>query len=515
LDRPAAKAISLPDLSRVEESVREQVRERYSLLMQRIENHQMSTVELGEAYGAMGKILMAAEYLDAAEPCYLNAQVFEPDDLRWPYYLGQLYRTKGEVAKSAAQFEHARQLKPADVATMVALGNVYLDQGRPEAAASLFTRGLALQPHSAAVLFGLGRAALARQDYAQAVQHLESALVLEQRASIIHYPLALAYRGLGELGKAEVHFQQRGDIGIDSSDPLMLELVGLLQSTTAYEIHGVRALERQEFAEAAADFRKGIELTPDNPALRHKLGTALFMMGDARGALAEFEKVVRRSPHFAKAHYSLAVIMTSSGRYQQAIEELSTAVKWEPTYVEAHLLLADILRRSGRLERSLAHYDEVVKIDPRVADARFGSALTLVTLRRYQQARDRLTEGIKLHPDQLRFAVTLVRVLAAAPDDRVRDGRRAMALMQELLKEQPGIDFGETMAMALAELGQYEEAAARQREAIAAAKQAGRKGVDERMTENLWLYERRKPCRTPWRDDDPIELDPVGVPGRF
>ena len=36
------------------------------------------------------------------------------------------------------------------------------------------------------------------------------------------------------------------------------------------------------------------------------------------------------------------------------------------------------------------------------------------------------------HPDQPDVAHMLARLLAAAPDDRVRDGRRAMEIVQDL-----------------------------------------------------------------------------------
>jgi len=492
----------LPDLSRVAESVRDQIVERYSSLMLKIEDPRTTTVELGNAYGEMGKLFMAADYLDAAESCYLNAQALMPSEVRWPYYLGHLYRHRDEPAKSAAFFERTLQLKPADVATLVWLGEVYLEQGRPEAAEPLLTKALSLQPRSVAALFGLGRAALARRDYVRAVEHLEAAMALDQRAAAIHYPLAMAYRGLGELGKAEAHLRQRRDVEIGPPDPLMQELGGLLHSAMVYEFRGIEALEHGDWAGAAAHFRKGLELEPERPTLRHRLGTALFMTGDARGAREQFEEGLRLSPEFARAHYSLGVLMESDGRQQEAIERLSAAVRYEPSYVEARLLLADVLRRSGRPEESLPHYEQVLKIDPRVAEARFGYAMALVQLKRYQGAGERLTEGMNVHPDQPGFAHALARLLAAAPDDRVRDGRRAMALMQELLKEPQGIDLGETMAMTLAEVGQYEEAAAWQREAIAAAQRAGRDDLVQRMGENLRLYERRQPCRTPWRNDE-------------
>jgi tetratricopeptide (TPR) repeat protein len=166
--------------------------------------------------------------------------------------------------------------------------------------------------------------------------------------------------------------------------------------------------------------------------------------------------------------------------------------------------LADALQRTGRVEESLPQYVEVIRANPAVSQAQFGYAMALVRLRRYAQARDRLSGAVKTYPDQPGFAHALARLLAAAPDDRVRDGGRAMVLMQDLLKTQRTIELAQTMAMTLAELGRYEEATMWQREAIEAAKKAERGDLVDRLGENLKRYERRQPCRTPWRDDDPV-----------
>ena len=105
------------------------------------------------------------------------------------------------------------------------------------------------------------------------------------------------------------------------------------------------------------------------------------------------------------------------------------------------------------------------------------------------------------YPDQLMFARALARLLAAAPDERARDGQRAVMLVQELLDQERSFDLGEVMAMALAEVGQYMEAAGWQREVMSLAAQAGRDDLVEQFAENLRLYERGEPCRTPWHDD--------------
>ena len=155
---------------------------------------------------------------------------------------------------------------------------------------------------------------------------------------------------------------------------------------------------------------------------------------------------------------------------------------------------------------------EAVKINPRAAQARLGYAIALASLGRYRDARDWLLDATALSPDRPELAHALARLLATAPDASVRDGRRAKAIVEELLERQKTTDLGETMAMTLAELGEYSEAAAIQRDIMAAAGKAGLHDAVHRMAENLRLYERRQPNRTPWRPDEVAIIRPGSSP---
>jgi tetratricopeptide (TPR) repeat protein len=400
----------------MEKPVQQQMTGQYRLLTSLIENPATPRADLAGAYGDMGNLLLAADYFEAAEPYYLHAQALAPDDMRWPYYLGHVYMAKTEPAKAVASFERTLRLRPSDLAALVWLGGVYLDQGQPEMAEPLFTQALAIQPRAVSALFGRGRAALAKREYSRAVDQFEQVLAADPRASIAHYPLALAYRGLGDTARAEAHLRQQGTVEVGPPDPLMVELRGLLHGAIAEEARGIRALDSGDFQAAASFFRKGVELTPDNPSLRHKLGTALSLTGDTRGAVEQFEETLRRSPSFSQAHYSLGVLLAANGRDPEAITRFSTAIRYEANYVEARLQLAGALARTGQLERTLVQYRQVLTVDPRVADARFGYAMALVALQRYREARDVLAEGVRLHPDQSRFADALARVQSVLPD---------------------------------------------------------------------------------------------------
>ena len=416
--REPLRHVSLPDLARVAEPVRVQLRERYASLTRIAGDSNASSTDLANAYGEMGRLLMAAEYRGEAEACLLDAEALAPQESRWPYYLAHLYKAQGEATKSTSAFERALRLEPRDAPTLIWLGNAYLDAGRIDAAQPLFERALSQQPQSVAALFGLGRAALARSDYARAAEYLERALAIEPNAASIHYPLAMAYRGLAQPEKAEAHMRLRAPGDIRPPDPLMGELEMLLESAVAYEVRGAAALDDRDWKTAASYFRKGIELAPNEPSLHHKLGTALFLDGDASGAAEHFAEALRLSPHFAKAHYSLGILMGGSGRIAPAIEHLRAAVRDDPTYAEAHLRLADVLRQSGRVVESLAHYERAATLDPRMADARLGYAMALVDLHRYREARDRLAEDVTRYPDHPEFREALARLDAASSGPR-------------------------------------------------------------------------------------------------
>jgi hypothetical protein len=118
-----------------------------------------------------------------------------------------------------------------------------------------------------------------------------------------------------------------------------------------------------------------------------------------------------------------------------------------------------------------------------------------------------LVEAMDLYPNELSFARTAARLFAAAPDDRVRDGQRALEITQALETHQPRtIELVETIAMASAEVGQFNSAVQLQREAIEAAKRTGLRDAMTRLEDNLDRYQAGRPCRTPWRADEPIEF---------
>ena len=410
----AAAQVALPDLSSLAPSVQRQLRERYASLEHLRGERTTPAAELAAAYGALGRLLMASKFSDEAAACYLHAEALASGDMRWPYYLGHAYLRKGDRARAATAFERASTLQPADVNALIWRGETYLDDGRPDAARPIFEQALSRSPQSAAALFGAGRTALARQAYAEAAQYLERALGFDRQASAIHYPLAMAYRALGDREKAEAHLRQRGNAFPDLIDPLMQPDEELLDSAVACEDRGMQALKAADWPAAAAAFRKGLDLSPGDASLRYWLGATLFAAGDAPAAEREFAAVVRRSPDFAKAHFSLGMIFDASGRRPAALEQFRAAVKSDPNLPEARLRLAETLRATGQPGAAVPEYEAAIKLDPGLVEAWIGGGRVLTALGRHQQASAWLGQARRLHPGRPELAEMQSRL----PSDR-------------------------------------------------------------------------------------------------
>jgi len=511
---PPAKAVvirpvTLPNLATAPAPLQRLVRERHAAAEQAGTSPAPDPAR-ARAYGELGMVLMAAEYFTEAEVAFQDAEALAPNEMRWPYYLGHLYRRLGDAPRATAAFERAVKADDSYAPALVWLGNAYLDEGKPEAADPLFEKALARDPRMVTALLGRGRAALARHDEASAITFLERGLTIDPDATPLHVPLALAYRTAGQADKARAHLRPQGTTQLRPPDPVYEEIELLLETPVAYELRGAREMAAGQYDAAIGSLQKGVALAPDEPALRHKLATALALKGDLNGALAAMRETVRRSPTFAKGHYSLALLYLQAGDYRRAAASFEDALRAEPSYVEPRLQLAQLLRRTGQSMAALPHYRQVLDLDPRIAEARYGYAMALVDVNRFAEARDQLVQGTQMFPDQTGFVLALARIVSASPDATVRDGARALTMLQSLPPAaQQTLDFGLITAMALAESGRFDDAASVQQQVIAQLPSTVDSQLRQQLTQALRSYQTRQPLRRPWYEGEPMELADV------
>jgi tetratricopeptide (TPR) repeat protein len=484
-----------PDLTKLEADVQEQLSSLQSSLASRVKDPGSSEVKLSEAYGTMGEIYHAYSLTAPARECYLNASRLTPQEFRWVYLLAKLDQQAGRVEDAIRGYLIARKLRPEYEAVTLNLGEIYLQLNRLDDAKASYEQALGLDENSAAAQYGLGQVALSRRSYTEAVTYLEKTLKQTPDANRVHYPLAMAYRGLGDAEKAKAHLAQQGSVGVRIADPLVEGLQELIKGERLHLIRGRLALEVGRFSEAAAEFRKAIAAKPDSVPAHVNLGAALTQTGDLRGALEQFEETLRIDPQNTNAHYNLAVLFAKENKHEQAIRHLQSVLNLFPSDLNARFLMAQELLKSRRSDEALVEFSRIVQADPNNEEALLEQVKLLVQMKEYKRALDSLEKGHAQYPQKGQTSLMLAYLLAASPQYDLRNGAKALELAQLVYKATGFVEHGALVAMALAELGRCSEAAEWQRKMIAAAERERTTDFVSKLRADLQRYEQVGSCR--------------------
>ena len=493
----AAEDVSVrtPDLSGLEPAVAEQIGQMQRALTDELAKPKPEPREVAVAYGELGQVYLAYGWNDAAADCFRLAAKSDDRDVSWPYLLGAAEQAAGRLESAIAAFTRALDLSPAAAVAGIHLGEIRLLQGHTEEAEAVLKRALSLPPLAPSAHSLLGQAALARHDFKAAIEHLEAALADVPDANRLHHPLALAYRGLGDRAKAEEHLAQAGQVGLKPPDPLLDAVAALKTGERLALMSGKTAARAGRFADAAQEFRRALAARPESVEARVNLGAMLANLGDRAGAIEQFREALKRDPENVTSHFNLATLLATGPERQEALAHIEAALARRPEDAEARRLRAQLLRDAGRPEEALPEYARAVELAPGDETARLGEAETLVRLARYAEARKKLDEGLTQISGSGLLSHALARLLAACPDTSVRDGKRALELAAAVWNARPASAHAETLALALAETGQCDEAAKWQQKAIEAARAEGLEGRIEGLTLKLEFYAKGAPCR--------------------
>lgn len=106
-------------------------------------------------------------------------------------------------------------------------------------------------------------------------------------------------------------------------------------SAESCSLRGVQFFENDDFARAAAEFRKAVETEPGIAKYRLNLAVALGELGKDEGARAEYEKVLDLDPTDTTALMQLGYILSSREKFDEARESWEKILELAPNTAEA------------------------------------------------------------------------------------------------------------------------------------------------------------------------------------
>src|SRR5262249_15910221 len=104
-----------------------------------------------------------------------------------------------------------------------------------------------------------------------------------------------------------------------------------------FRVGALLVLNRPE--EAAASYRRGIELNPAHAPAHLNLARCLLKTGNHRDAGTSFRDAIRCKPDLVRAYIELAQMLTQDGEHAAAAEQLRDALRVAPGDEEVKKLL--------------------------------------------------------------------------------------------------------------------------------------------------------------------------------
>lgn len=264
---------------------------------------------------------------------------------------------------------------------------------------------------------------------------------------------------------------------------------------------GHQFLGQDRLADAEQHYRNALRADPNYAPAEAALGNLLAKAGRRDEAQEHFQRAIARDPDDTAARLGMAMTLVEDGQLDAAARHLRRILQLQPDSALALPRLGLVLLKQGRLADGTRVLREALTLTPADAQTHHLLAVAFGARDALPEALDHSRMALQWNPE---FPVALnwrARVLATYPDARWRDGKEAVRLARLACAMTRNSDAAilDTLAAALAEAGNFDQAVRIQEAALrlaeAAAASGGQRPSAEGLRQRLHLYEAHQAYR--------------------
>jgi len=240
------------------------------------------------------------------------------------------------------------------------------------------------------------------------------------------------------------------------------ELVSIDTPAIDYRRHlgtALALLNKKDMAGAYKEIQTAEDMKPGFRDTQVLLGVYYREMGDLNRAVEIFNKVLAADPGHWPAHNHLGEALFSLGRYEEAASHFLAASQINRGRPEVFTNLGIAELALGALDEAEKHLLMAIGADPDFAKAHLYLGQIYAQKKKFGDAAKHLEKCAELvdNPDAL---ANLAWLYATCPDDRLRNGRRALELAQrcERLVDARNPRLYDILGVAYAETGEFGKA---------------------------------------------------------
>jgi Flp pilus assembly protein TadD len=198
-------------------------------------------------------------------------------------------------------------------------------------------------------------------------------------------------------------------------------------NAATYAAHGELLERRGEYARAAEQYRKALEIAPHLTSTRNRLGVTLNKLGQHPEATAEFRLAIEAQPGQPFLWNNLGFSLYLEGDYDEAAKVLERTVELDPSFRRARMNYGVVLAQLERYDEALEQFGEAGPL----GDAHFNLGVVQAQKGAYVAAASSFEQALANDPgldaarDQLRQIARLTAVAENGGTERYADNGAA------------------------------------------------------------------------------------------
>ncbi len=363
--------------------------------------------------------------------------------------------------------------------------------GEPDQRLADLDEALRLVPGEVAALRARGLLRAASGKLEEALEDLDQAISLAPKVYPAYSVKAMVLARLKRFDEALVCLDQLRELTPDSVDPLMQKA----------RIHAA-----QENLDAAViDLDLALSMTPDNADVLLLRATAHNQQDHKEKALADVDEALKHRPEMTAAMELRAIILAKSERLDEAIAQLEAVRKLKPKDRITLLQLGSLYGAAKKLDLAVEVYSALLTEKPDDLTVLRSRGDVLLNFGKQAEAIADYEKVLAVKPKNAGVLNNMAWVLATSPDEKLRDGNRAIQLATEScrLTQYAQAHILSTLGAAYAETGNFEEAVKWAEKGLEIADEDREK---EALGKELQSYRDKKPWRELMKDGEPVEM---------
>jgi tetratricopeptide (TPR) repeat protein len=261
---------------------------------------------------------------------------------------------------------------------------------------------------------------------------------------------------------------------------------------------GNELTQQKRYAEALQQYTRAITIKPDYLNAYYQRGNIWYATGNNDEAIEDFTRVLEENPRDANALQNRGSAWDAKGEYERAIADFTSVLDLNPGNADVLYNRGMALFMNGDYDRALLDFEHVLKLNPIDVDALSYRGAVFSKKGLYDQALRDFNNALEYDPRSAETYNTVAWFLATCPDERYRNGVKAISYAQRALALQPAarMFYLDTLAAGYAEAGRFEQAIVTQEHAIRLLTTAdAADDLIDAYTQRLELYQAHQPYR--------------------